>query len=192
MFLRYVFSVVVPGSVVWLTGLPGAGKSTIAGLVARQLEADGLPFDWLDGDVVRTGLCHDLGYSHEDRETSIGRIAWLASRLARVGAIVLVSAISPYAEARRRAREVVEEHAPFFEVHVATPLEECIRRDPKGMYRRALAGEIPSFTGIGDPYEEPTAPDLRVDTTSLAPADAAALVLAWLDELPSPRASTAT
>jgi adenylyl-sulfate kinase len=184
MSLRYVFLVVAPGSVVWLTGLPGAGKSTIAGLVAQQLEADGLPFDWLDGDVVRTGLCHDLGYSREDRETSIARLAWLASRLARVGAIVLVSAISPYADARRRAREVVEEHAPFFEVHVATPLEECVHRDPKGMYERALAGEIPLFTGISDPYEEPVAPDLRVDTTDLAPADVAALVLAWLDELP--------
>jgi sulfate adenylyltransferase len=179
----------VPGHVVWFTGLPGSGKSTIAGLVAESLEADGRTFDWLDGDVVRAGLCSDLGYSRQDREVNIARLAWLASRLARVGAIVLVSAVSPYADARRRAREVVEEHAPFLEVYVSTPLEECVRRDPKGMYARALVDEIPSFTGISDPYEEPTAPDVVIDTTGSDPADAAALVLARLD---GPRLAAAT
>jgi sulfate adenylyltransferase len=173
--------VIAPGSVVWFTGLPGAGKSTIAGLVAQRLEAEGRPFDWLDGDVVRAELSSDLGFSRGDRETNIARIAWVAARLARVGAIVLVSAVSPYAEGRRRAREAVEQHASFLEVHVATPLDECVRRDPKGMYARALADELPAFTGISDPYEVPSAPDLVVDTTGTSAAEAAALVLARLD-----------
>lgn len=171
------------GFVVWFTGLPGAGKSTIAALVADRLEQAGLLVDRLDGDTLRATLCSDLGFSKEDRDANIARLAWISSRIARAGAVVLVSAISPYAEARRRAREVVEEHAPFVEVYVATPLEECLRRDPKGLYARALANEIPSFTGISAPYEAPIAPDLTLDTVGLEPAESADAVVSRLGEL---------
>src|SRR5213592_4577675 len=136
------------GFVVWFTGLSAAGKSTIAGLVAGELEQRGLVVDTLDGDVVRTHLSKGLGFSKEDRDTNIGRIGWVASRLARAGAAVVVSAISPYEEARQRARRAVEQHGTFVEVHVATSLEECERRDPKGLYEKAHKGEIKGFTGV--------------------------------------------
>ena len=169
--------------VVWFTGLSGAGKSTIAGLVVSELERRGLVVDTLDGDVVRTHLSKGLGFSKEDRDTNIERIGWVASRLARAGAAVVVSAISPYEETRRRARALVEEHAPFVEVHVATSLEECERRDVKGLYAKARAGELPEFTGVSDPYEEPSDPELRLDTEQLAPAESARLVVARLERL---------
>ena len=164
------------GFVVWHTGLPAAGKSTIAGLVAEELEARGLLVDRLDGDVVREHLTKGLGFSKEDRDTNIARIGWVASRLARAGAAVIVSAISPYEEARRPARSLVEPHAPFIEVYVATPLEECARRDPKGLYAAAFAGEIDDFTGVSAPYEEPSHPEIRIDTTGVSPSDSARAV----------------
>src|SRR5207302_7337084 len=135
------------------------------------------------GDVVRTHLSHGLGFSKEDRDTNVERIGWVAARLTRHGAAVVVSAISPYAEARRRARALVEEFGPFVEIHVATPVEECERRDVKGLYARARAGEIPEFTGVSDPYEEPANPELRIDTTQHDPAESAQIVIAKLEEL---------
>ena len=171
------------GFVVWLTGLSAAGKSTIGRLVAAELTERGVLVDTLDGDVVRTHLSKGLGFSKEDRDTNIERIGWVASRLARAGAAVIVSAISPYEEARQKARALVEEHAAFVEVHVATSLEECARRDPKGLYRKAYAGEISEFTGVSDPYEEPSNPELRIDTEGREPQDSTALVLAKLEEL---------
>ena len=171
------------GFVVWFTGLSAAGKSTIAELVANELEARGMVVDRLDGDVVREHLTKDLGFSKEDRDTNIGRIGWVASRLARAGAAVIVSAISPYEEARRRARSLVEETAPFVEIHVATAVEVCAERDPKGLYAKARSGEIQHFTGISDPYEEPQNPELRLDTAGREPGDSAASVLARLEEL---------
>jgi adenylylsulfate kinase len=173
----------VSGFVLWFTGLSAAGKTTVGTLVARELEERGLTVDVLDGDVVRTHLSQGLGYSKEDRDTNIARIGWVASRLARAGAVAVVSAISPYEEARRRARTLVEEHAPFVEVHVATSFEVCAERDPKGLYKRALAGEIDHFTGVSDPYEEPSKPELRLDTAGREPAESAAAVLARLEEL---------
>jgi adenylyl-sulfate kinase len=175
-----------PGFVVWFTGLPGSGKSTVAAAVGERLESTGLLVDMLDGDVVRARL-GGLGFSKEDRDAQVERLGWIASRLARAGAIVLVSAIAPYAEARRTARELVEEHGSFVEVYVSTSLEECIRRDPKGLYKRALAEEITSFTGISDPYEQPLDPEVEIDTTGLHPAEAAEqvlMVLAKLDLVP--------
>jgi adenylyl-sulfate kinase len=172
-----------PGFVVWLTGLPAAGKTTIAGLVADDLESRDLPVERLDGDVVRRHLSRGLGYSREDRDANVERIAWVASRLARVGGVVVVAAISPYDGARRSARALVEEHARFVLVHVATAVEECRRRDPKGMYALALAGEIEHFTGVDDPYEAPTTPELRLDTTGESPIDSARRVLETLDAL---------
>ena len=171
------------GFVVWFTGLSAAGKSTIAGLVAADLEERGLLVDRLDGDVVREHLTKDLGFSKEDRDTNIGRIGWVASRLARAGAAVVVSAISPYEEARQRARSLTEEHATFVEVYVATSLEECERRDPKGLYRKAHAGEIAEFTGVSDPYEPPSNPELTLHTEGRTPQESAAVVLARLEEL---------
>ena len=170
------------GFVVWLTGLSAAGKSTIAALVAAELEERGFVVDRLDGDVVREHLTKGLGFSKEDRDENIARIGWVASRLARAGAAVVVSAISPYEEARQRARALVEQHAPFVLVHVATSLEECERRDPKGLYKMAHSGEITGFTGVSDPYEEPASPDLRLQTEGRTPEECAAIVLAKLGE----------
>jgi adenylyl-sulfate kinase len=171
------------GFVVWLTGLSAAGKSTIGAIVADGLEERGLLVERLDGDVVRTHLSKGLGFSKEDRDTNIERIGWVASRLARAGAAVVVSAISPYEEARERARSLVEEHAAFVLVHVATSLEECERRDPKGLYAQARSGALEGFTGVSDPYEEPARPDVRLQTEGRTPAESAAIVLAALEEL---------
>jgi adenylylsulfate kinase len=173
----------VSGFVVWLTGLSAAGKSTIASHVAGELEGRGLLVDRLDGDIVRERLTKGLGFSKEDRDENIARIGWVASRLARAGAVVVVSAISPYEEARQGARRLTEEHAPFVEVYVATSLEECERRDPKGLYARAHAGEIKDFTGVDDPYEEPVSPELRLDTEGRTPEESAAAVIRTLEQL---------
>jgi adenylylsulfate kinase len=173
----------VNGFVVWFTGLSGAGKTTIANVVEPELERRGFLVDHLDGDIVRSHLSKGLGFSKEDRDTNIARIAWVASRIARAGGVVIVSAISPYEEARHHARQLIESQAPFVEVHVATPLEECARRDPKGLYAAAFAGEIDNFTGVSAPYEEPSDPELRVDTTDQTPSESAQLVLDTLSAL---------
>src|SRR5262249_25012510 len=150
---------------------------------SADLEARGVLVDRLDGDVVRTHLTKGLGFSKEDRDTNIERIGWVASRLARAGAAVIVSAISPYQEAPQKAPAPTEEHAQFVLVHVATSLEECERRDPKGLYALAHAGEIAEFTGVSDPYEEPTSPELRLATEGRTPEQSAAVVIAKLEEL---------
>ena len=168
---------------VWFTGLSGAGKSTLSRLVAEELERRELTVELLDGDSVRRHLSSELGFSKEDRDTNIERIGWVASRLVRAGAVVVVAAISPYREARRVARELVEEHGAFVEVHVATSLEDCMSRDTKGLYARALAGDVKNFTGVSDPYEEPESPELRVDTAGAAPEVSVALVLERLRAL---------
>jgi adenylyl-sulfate kinase len=168
------------GVVLWFTGLSGAGKSTIAELVGRELEAGGALVEYLDGDVVREHLSKGLGFSKADRDTNIERIGWVASRLARHGAAVIVSAISPYAETRAKARALVEEFAPFVEIHVATSVEECARRDVKGLYAKAFNGELPEFTGVSDPYEAPEAPELRLETEGRHPAECAREVLDYL------------
>jgi adenylyl-sulfate kinase len=169
--------------VVWFTGLSGAGKSTLSHLVAAELGGRGLLVELLDGDAVRRHLSSELGFSKEHRDLNIERIGWVASRLVRAGAVVVVAAISPYREARRKARQLVEEHGAFVEVYVATPLEECMSRDTKGLYARALAGEVENFTGVSDPYEEPEAPEVRVDTTELSREGSVELVLARLEQL---------
>ncbi len=169
--------------VVWFTGLSGAGKSTLSHLVAAELEARGLLVELLDGDAVRRHLSSELGFSKEHRDLNIERIGWVASRLVRAGAVVVVAAISPYREARAKARALVEEHGAFVEVHVATPLEACMSRDTKGLYARALAGEVSNFTGVDDPYEEPEAPEVRVDTTELSREASVELVFSRLEQL---------
>lgn len=171
----------MPGFTLWLTGLSGAGKSTISRLVAAELEERGLTVDLLDGDVVRTQLSRGLGFSRADRDTNIERIGWVASRLARAGAVAVVAAISPYAEARARARAMTEEFAPFVEVWVSTPLAVCEVRDPKGLYARARAGDLPGMTGVDDPYEPPIAPELAVDGGTGSPQQGAARLVAELE-----------
>jgi adenylylsulfate kinase len=171
-----------PGGIVWLTGLSGAGKSTLAGALVAQL-ARLRPLESLDGDDVRTFLSAGLGFSRADRDTNVHRIAYVARLLARHGVLVLVAAISPYAETRNQLRELstAAGHA-FVEVFVHAPLATVIARDVKGLYKRAQAGELTSFTGISDPYEAPTAPDVEV-RTDLAPLDAcAARIVAALVE----------
>lgn len=169
------------GFTLWFTGLSGAGKTTIAGIVGPELERRGGLVEYLDGDVVRTHLSKGLGFSKEDRDTNIERIGWVASRLTRAGAQVLVSAISPYAETRARAREMVEEFGPFIEVFVDASVDECARRDVKGLYEKAFAGEIKEFTGVSDPYEPPPSPEIHIRTEDETPEESAARVVAWLE-----------
>ncbi len=171
------------GLVLWLTGVSGAGKTTLAGLLAAQYESRGSVVDVLDGDAVRQHLSKGLGFSPEDRDTNVQRIAWVASRIARVGAVVVVAAISPYAKAREEARQLIEEHARFVEIHVSASIATCAKRDAKGLYAKAFRGEILDFTGVSAPYETPVAPDVRVDTESCGPEECLGLVLARLREL---------
>jgi adenylyl-sulfate kinase len=167
--------------VLWLTGLSGAGKSTLAAALEPKLRGLGKRVESLDGDVVRTHLSRGLGFSREDRELNVARIAFVAHLLQRNGVFALVSAISPYRASREAARALIG--LDFVEIHVAPPLEECIRRDVKGLYAKALAGEIPSFTGVSDPYEPPERPELAIDTSRATVDEAVSQVLAKLREL---------
>jgi adenylylsulfate kinase len=169
-----------PGFTLWFTGLSGAGKSTIADIVILELDRRGLLVEPLDGDVVRTHLSKGLGFSKQDRDTNIERIGWVASRFTRLGGVAVVSAISPYEETRQKARELVEEYGQFVLVHVDASVDECARRDVKGLYAKAFSGEIKEFTGVSDPYEAPASPELRIDTESEEPEESAARVLALL------------
>ncbi|WPD18362.1 adenylyl-sulfate kinase [Thermaerobacter composti] len=167
------------GVTVWFTGLPGAGKSTLARQVAGRLRQQGLPVEVLDGDVLRQSLCRDLGFSADDRRRQAERAAWVAATLTRHGVIVLVAVIAPYRDSREQARREIGD---FLEVYVRAPLEVLIQRDPKGLYRRALAGELRGLTGLDDPYEEPLQPDLVCDTARETVAESTARVLALLEE----------
>jgi len=171
------------GFTLWFTGLSGAGKTTIAHLVGPELDRRGHIAEYLDGDTVRTHLSKGLGFSKEDRDTNIERIGWVASRLTRHGAAVLASAISPYDETRKHARAMVEEHGPFVEVFVKASVDECARRDVKGLYEKAFKGEIKGFTGVDDPYEEPADAEVVVDTEAHDPDECAALILGKLEQL---------
>ena len=168
------------GFTLWFTGLSGAGKSTLAAAVSAELRGRGIPVEVLDGDEVRQNLSKGLGFSREDRDTNIRRIGYVAKLLARNGVAVITAAISPYRGIRDAVREEI---GAFVEVYVRASLDECIRRDTKGLYRRALAGEIPQFTGVSDPYEEPLAPELVIDTEREEVADSASRVIDRLLEL---------
>jgi adenylylsulfate kinase len=171
------------GFTLWFTGLSGSGKSTIAHLVGPELDKRGAVVEYLDGDTVRTPLSKGLGFSMEDRATNIVRFGWVASRLTRQGGAIVCAAISPYVETRAKARAMVEEFGPFVEVFVKASVEECARRDVNGLYAKAFAGEIKGFTGVDDPYEEPEAAELVVDTEETSEEEAAAQVVARLEEL---------
>ncbi len=149
------------GFALWFTGLPCSGKTTIADAVADKLEKKGLKVERLDGDIVRQGLTKDLGFSKDDRDRNIERITFVAKLLSRNGVGVLVSFVSPYADMRKHARENTTN---FIEVFVKCPVEVCKKRDVKGMYKKALNGEIDNFTGIDDPFEEPVSPELVIET----------------------------
>ena len=167
--------------ILWFTGLSGAGKSTIANLVEKQLHADGRHTYLLDGDNVRHGLNKDLGFTDEDRVENIRRVAELARLMVDAGLIVIVSFISPFRSERRMARGLVET-GEFIEVFVDTPLAEAEARDVKGLYKKARRGELKNFTGIDSPYEAPEDPEIRLDTTQLTPEAAASRVVARLRE----------
>ena len=166
------------GGVIWLTGLPGAGKSTIATLVAEVLRRQGVDTVVVDGDEVRATLSSDLGFSLDDRNENVRRVAELADRHAAAGQLVIVALISPLRRHRELARRTVASR--FVEVFVNASLDECVRRDPKGLYARALAGHLDEFTGVTSPYEPPGAPDLAIDTEALAPAESAEVALNFI------------
>jgi len=151
------------GATIWFTGLPASGKSTVSAAVEAQLVREGRPAYRLDGDNLRHGVCGDLGFTAEDRDRNVRRTAEVARLFADAGVVALVSVVSPYESARQAARELHERDGlRFVEVFVNTPLEECMRRDPKGLYARARAGELRGFTGVDDPYEPPLAPDVEL------------------------------
>ncbi|MFB6373459.1 MAG: adenylyl-sulfate kinase [Bradymonadaceae bacterium] len=153
------------GACLWLTGLSGSGKSSVAAELERQLTDDGIHTFWLDGDNIRHGLNKDLGFSPEDRDENIRRIGEVAKLFVESGTIAIASFISPYRETRAEIRSLMAE-GDFIEVFVQCPLEVCEERDPKGIYEKARSGEIENFTGISAPYEEPQNPEIVVDTTS--------------------------
>jgi adenylylsulfate kinase len=166
------------GFVLWLTGLSGAGKSTVAAKLGPVLAERGHRVELLDGDEVRTNLCQGLGFSREDRDTNIARIGYVAGKLAKHGVAVLVAAISPYRQARDQVRSAVD---TFVEIHVAAPLSICAERDPKGLYAKALAGEIKHFTGVSDPYELPLEPEIILHTEAESVDDSVHQIVAWLE-----------
>ncbi len=167
------------GFVLWFTGLSGAGKSTVSNALLPRLLERGHRVELLDGDEVRTNLCQELGFSRQDRDTNIARIGYVASKLAKHGVVVIVAAISPYREARDKVRAQV---ANFVEVYVAAPLAVCAARDTKGLYAKALSGEIANFTGVSDPYEPPPHPEVVLHTERQPVEESVAQVLAYLEE----------
>jgi len=168
------------GFTLWFTGLSGAGKTTIAQRVEQTLRERGFKVELLDGDVVRTNLSKGLGFSKEDRDTNIKRIGFVCKLLTRNGVIAIASAISPYREVRDYNRQQIGD---FVEVFVKCPLETCIQRDVKGLYQKALAGEIKNYTGVSDPYEEPLNPEIIVETDRESVEESTAKILAKLTEL---------
>jgi adenylylsulfate kinase len=168
------------GFTLWFTGLSGSGKTTISTLIHERLRQAGAKVEMLDGDVVRENLSQGLGFSKQDRDTNIRRIGFVCELLSRHGVIAIVAAISPYREARQQVRGRVQN---FVEVHVDCPLEVTAARDVKGLYKKALAGEIAQFTGVTDPYEPPLAPEILIHSDRETPRQSADRVWATLEEL---------
>jgi len=166
------------GFTLWMTGLSGAGKTTLGQRLECELRARGHRVELLDGDVVRTHLSKGLGFSREDRDTNILRIGFVCELLSRNGIIAIATAISPYRETRDQVRARIGD---FIEVYLDCPLDECIRRDVKGLYKKALAGEIREFTGVSDPYEPPVAAEITIETALEEPEQSVAHILSWLE-----------
>lgn len=172
------------GFVLWFTGLSGAGKSTLAERLVTEFKERGYKVEILDGDEVRTNLSKGLGFSKEDRDTNIRRIGWVARVLARNGVIAITAAISPYAEVRDEIRKQTEDEgrAAFVEVFAYAPLEALVERDVKGLYKKAIAGEIKNFTGVSDPYEAPESPEITAHTSEETVDQSVERLLAYLTE----------
>ena len=171
------------GATVWLTGLPSAGKTTLALALESRLRSEGVEVEVLDGDDVRTHLSAGLGFSRADRDVHVDRIGFVAQLLARHGVLVLVPVIAPYAAARDKVREHHRRSGtPLLQVHVSTPVQVCVERDVKGLYAKAFRGEIASMTGVDDPYEVPLDPDLRIDTATVDQAGAVEMLLQLLTD----------
>jgi len=169
------------GFTLWFTGLSGAGKTTVSEIVERELREKFGKIEVLDGDIVRTNLSKGLTFSREDRDTNVLRIGFVANLLTRNGVGVIVSAISPFKEARDQVRRDIGDD--FIEVFIDAPLEVCAERDVKGLYKKAYSGEIPQFTGVSDPYEAPAAPELHIHTDQENPRESARRVIEKLEEL---------
>jgi adenylylsulfate kinase len=163
--------------VIWLTGMPGSGKTTIAKALYPKLKESGFKVEILDGDVVRKELSPELGFTKQDRELHARRVIYLCKLLSRNGIISIVCLISPYREFRRYARSEININSDFYEVYVRCSLETCIKRDPKGLYKKALSGEIKDLTGLQDPYEEPENPEVSVDTEGQTVEESANAIL---------------
>ena len=166
------------GFTLWFTGLSGAGKSTLAGHVAAELRRRGLQVEILDGDEVRTNLSKGLGFSKEDRDTNIKRIGYVCKLLTRNGVVTISAAISPYRDIRDYNRQQI---GRFIEVYVKCSIEELTRRDVKGLYKKALAGEVKNFTGVSDPYEPPLDPEITVDSERQSEAESIRTILDYLE-----------
>lgn len=169
-----------PGFVLWMTGLSGAGKTTIALLLEAELKARKMKIERLDGDVVRKSLTRDLGFTKEDRDKNIERVAFVAKLLSRNGVGCICSFISPYQAVRDQVRA---DTTNFLEVFIDAPLEVVMARDVKGLYEKAIAGEIPNFTGISDPFEAPTRPDVHIRTDLHTPEESAQMIIGKLEQL---------
>jgi adenylyl-sulfate kinase len=168
------------GCTLWFTGLSGSGKSTLSQLVAARLRELGAKVEVLDGDIVRTLLCQGLGFSKDDRQENIRRIGFVCELLSRNGVIAIAAAISPYREGRDELRRRIPN---FVEIYMNCPVEVLIKRDVKGLYKKALAGEISQFSGISDPYEAPISPDVTIDSSSDSPESSVTRILQRLQEL---------
>jgi len=168
------------GFTIWFTGLSGSGKSTISKIVEEELRRRGRKVEVLDGDVVRTNLSKGLGFSKEDRDTNIRRIGFVCHLLSRNGVVAIAAAISPYRAIRDENRYLIGD---FVEVYVKCPVEVCMERDVKGLYKKAVNGEIPQFTGVSDPYEEPLHPEVVCETDKETPQESADKIIAKLEEL---------
>jgi adenylylsulfate kinase len=167
------------GFCLWFTGLSGSGKTTITNVLVKELRRRGSKLEVLDGDIVRQNLSKGLGFSKEDRDTNIRRVAFVADLLSRNGVPVITAAISPYREIRDEARAKMD--GRFIETYVKASVEECERRDVKGLYAKARSGEIKEFTGVSDPYEAPESPELVIDTETQTPEESAQQILSYLE-----------
>ena len=167
------------GCTLWFTGMSGSGKSTLASLLATRLRAQHARVEVIDGDIIRTRLCHGLGFTKADREENISRIGFVCELLSRNGVIAIAAAISPYRACREQLRSRI---ANFIEIYMTCPVEVLVERDVKGLYKKALAGEIEHFTGISDPYEPPAAPEVTIDSSKDSLEDSVASILLVLEQ----------
>ena len=167
------------GCTLWFTGLSGSGKSTLSSMLATQLRAMGAMVEVIDGDIVRTQLCRGLGFTRDDRRENIRRIGFVCELLSRNGVIAIAAAISPYRECRDELRSRI---VNFIEIYMDCPVEVLVERDVKGLYKKALAGEILNFTGISDPYEAPVAPEVTIDSSKQSPEESVATIMRVLEQ----------